>query len=161
MLTSTGRKAYAVYPEKGASKTLSGEPAGHGGLVFSPNGKALIFRQVEKVKSQTGGIVLKHWLTFWDIQDDKETRRLTGMLDFPAVSPDGKLIAAGGAELVGEGDCAHYEGRVRIWDATGKMKHTFDAQGTGAASGVCFSPAGKMVAALSGENSAVRLWELP
>ncbi len=69
-------------------------------------------------------------------------------LDAVAISPDGKLVAAGSAD-----------GQIHIWDeATGALLRTLPGHAS-AATAVAFAPDGKSLAS-AGRDSVIRLWDV-
>jgi WD40 repeat protein len=110
--------------------TLRSEAGEVQSLVFSPDGKTLVWASQAKTLPCPGEIVT------WDVASSKKTV-LLAQADhadsYLAFARDGTLAAGGGPE------------GIRIWDLkTGKVKQTFKGQKTGF---LAFSPDGKLLAA--------------
>ncbi len=123
---ATGKELVAIRGHKGQDRCVA----------VAPDGKAVV------TANETGT------LTLWD-EAGKELRRIAANPDQWAVafSPNGKLLASGGA------DC-----RVRVWDpATGKEVRQFAGHDSKATAVAC-SPDGKRIASGSLDQT-VRLWD--
>jgi eukaryotic-like serine/threonine-protein kinase len=142
-------------------------PARVTAVAFSPDGKRLATasssERVGGPHGYPGGEV-----KVWDAETGKELGRFD---DLPhaangvAFSPDGKLLAASTRGAGGELPDA---GQVRVWDANGRLLHTFrpyekdkvdPGQDTYFLSDVAFSPDSSRVAA-AGSDGAIRVWGL-
>jgi WD40 repeat protein len=117
---------------------------------FMPKGVTLNIQGVEVTRKEGNAVLL------WDVATGQEVRRFTGLQDkvrSVAVSPDGKTVAAAGAD-----------GRVGLWAADGTERlyivaHPEHADAAFAASpAVAFTPDGKVLAT-AGADRTVRLWD--
>ncbi len=108
-----------------------------GAETFSPDSKALTWVNGDKLyleDAATGNLI-------------REFQANHHGISAAAFSPDGKLLATGGANQM-----------IRLWDvATGKELHPFGGHQSGISS-VVYSPDGKTVAS-AGMDQTVRLWE--
>jgi WD40 repeat protein len=97
-------------------------------------------------------------IELWDVATGRELRRLIGQTDgitSIAFSPDGKILASGGA--LNEG--MDHSPTIKLWDVrTGKDIRTITGHNGGIYS-VSFSPNGKILAS-GARNGAVKLWDL-
>ena len=114
---------------------------GLGEVYFSPNSKLVV------VESGTGATIID--LAGRSILGgDWDGKRFASGSPFslPAISADGKLVAAG-----------HSDGRVYVWDLhSGETRFLLEGHAAGV-SGVDFSPDGRFLASGS-EDGTVRLW---
>jgi WD40 repeat protein len=118
-----------------------------GSVAFSPDGKTLAALQFRALKVDNEGneFVPGFDVKLWDVDTRKERLafpeqpEVGGMLAF---SPDGKLLATGGAP-------------VRLWDvATGEVRH--DLGNRSHVNFLAFSPRGDALATAG--NNVVNLW---
>jgi RNA polymerase sigma factor (sigma-70 family) len=153
------------------------------GLLLSPDGKTVISyggnqvitfwdpatgREVRRLKpgarlavlTPDGGTLIAfgdYAIRFWEVATGKllRTKEIGGWVTSLAVSPDGKLLAAGHpSERVAD------SGRVKVWDiAADRLVHTFVRKGH-EPSAVAFSPDGKLLAAGYRHHGAIRFWDL-
>jgi RNA polymerase sigma factor (sigma-70 family) len=123
-----------------------------GPVALSPDGKIL----ATVGDKQPGAPPISPKVRLWDVATGQELRQLDTVVEafsffgLPlAFSPDGKLLATGGAE-----------GSVRLWDAaTGKV--VADLKGSqGRVSSLAFSANGKLLAS-GGMDTTVLLWKVP
>ena len=110
-------------------------------VAFSPDSKTLAtsgYDGVLKLWDTTSGGAPRRSLVYGD----------SSPVDAVAFSPDGKLVACGGAGPNGE---------VKVWDAqTGELK--FDLHGDGVANSLAFSPDSKQLTCASG--NVVKVWNV-
>jgi WD40 repeat protein len=119
-------------------------------LAFSPDGKTLISAGTtrwDRHDYEPGGLVL--WNTAnWKVRPVRAQTEAGGLLCV-ALSPDGKLVAAGGIDHA-----------VHVWE-TEKLEHHISYIGhDGIVQTVAFSPDGKSLASGSLDGT-VKIWTLP
>jgi dipeptidyl aminopeptidase/acylaminoacyl peptidase len=123
-------------------------------LAFSPDGRRLASaasgRKVVVWDVATGDVAASLAETPAQGADD--------IMQSVAWSPDGRLVAAGGARVYR--GLSRYNGRVVVWDAeTGRELRAADASAEGT-SAVAFSPDGGTIATGS-EDAVLKLWRAP
>ena len=119
----------------------AGQPAGIGGVDFSPDGKVLASASL----GDDGTV----WL--WDTETGEHQHTLAGHTDrirSVVFSPDGMTVASGS-----------WDGTVRLWDVqTGEQKQAFTGHTEGVES-VSFNPDGRTVVSGSGDGTML-LWKV-
>jgi WD40 repeat protein len=146
MLATQGAGNAILVSDRATEKELhklTGHTAAVATLAFANDGKSLLSSGFDST------------VRLWDLDGDKERLRVLPRHGnpFPALSPDGKTIATGGA------NSPH---AVILWDAaTGKQQADTYPGNTSQVSSIAVSPDGKLTATCSwlrGE-SAIWLWE--
>ncbi|MGC1376815.1 MAG: hypothetical protein WA821_11350 [Anaerolineales bacterium] len=124
------------------------------GFLLSPDGNHILYRRAGYASDRQG-----QWIELWNTGKDKLERQFLtnaqakkdnpyvaeNMLSDPALSPDGKWVAAGCSDNL-----------IYIWDAhTGKTAFTLKAD----VASVAFSPDGSLLAS-GGADETVRIWDM-
>jgi WD40 repeat protein len=130
-------------------RTIVGHERDRHWLAFTPDSRTLI--AVDEHMSN---------IRFWDPVTGKELRRLElqkgDSVRALALSPDGKVLAAGGARLVR--GAQKYEATVWLWDAaTGRKMRQLPGKGFEVRS-LAFSPDGRTLA--NRDEGALRFWDV-
>jgi RNA polymerase sigma factor (sigma-70 family) len=120
-------------------RALGGRQCPVGALAFSPDGKRLAVGAGASV-------------TVWDVASGKELVPAGGHCSCvwaTTLSPDGRLLATGGADKA-----------ILLWEvATGKEVRRLDGHGA-QVMGVSFSPDGKQLFSSGGQDRTVRAWDV-
>jgi len=113
------------------------------GATFSSDGKKVItFTAMENLAAHR----------YWDIESGRELHKIAGLLN-GILSPDGKKMIAGVAEMGAQKEIIHYVG---IWD-TDSRKELHKLKVDNFADSFAFSPDGRMVI-ISIRDNSVGIW---
>jgi WD40 repeat protein len=132
----------------GTVRFRDADGAGH--VVFGPQGKTVI--TTARARS----------LCFWSTADGRLLRRIDGdgpLFKAIAVSPNGELLAAGGAAGFGQGGPVG-RGCLTLYEtATGKQRQVIRYPDLDSPNAVAFSPDGRTLTTSNRENT-VRIWDI-
>jgi WD40 repeat protein len=123
-------------------RDMTGHDGAMRAITFTPDGTSIVSTSWDRTVRQ------------WSLSDEADAR-IVGQhgskLNCMAMSPDGKLVAAGSADKAGV---------IRIWKlADGQELHTLKGH-TASVSSLAFGPDGETLATGSNDKS-VRLWNVP
>lgn len=127
------------------AKKFPGPRWGAAGMLFTPDGRELIATGQDPDKAPSAGAV------WWrDPLTGKTLRKAetTGVVRFPALSPDGSLLAFNALDVEGAGVALEV-----VETATGQQKLSILGQGM---HGLAWAPDGKSVFATSGQSTVVQ-----
>jgi WD40 repeat protein len=141
-------------------RTIPYTPRSVTGLSFSPDGRLLA--GVSSVFDREQKRFLNPVIKVWEVQTGREVLSLgtdDGRTGVPVFSPDGEHIAAPFTVGGYPPPTPPREAGVRIWDVkTGKEVRTLKGL-LGAATSLCYSPDGTLIAAGTA-NHSTRVWDL-